>query len=459
MNEFEHDFDKFMIETYKDKGNDREIIDISIEGFDGVTLRTSNEAYDCLYDAPRRPCYAIRGKPITPAQAKEVILLTDSVLYKHKACNSYFYNNWCGAINNFYNDSRDSEAWGWCHFDGYIGLNHYTYDKNPFADELLYPWIELANYVDYLDMVIVITERDERVFRKSIFGEMDYHPIEDLVIGGIRVKGKVVEALSEAKARVLFMQYDRLYSRHDIKRFKYFDYSKELSKHKKELFNFRTIGDEVVGDPKEQGLVHYQEYPADWVFDPFIAHDHLKKGCFVGTKPVYFLNINSKGIKKDKYYFEASINSPAYTGYPDEAYAKRVKDFLNVIGYKEIIHNFSNAITPKNGQIIRLDKNGQVEAFRYYGGRVFTRDIKVYLLVGKTMPRVYKGKYNFAEKDKLFWFIYLDEKDSEFIKAKLAEGSTLYEYDLAKGEIQAKTLDEIEILAEDWKLKALEESR
>ena len=116
---------------------------------DGVKFTSSYQAELDLCNAARRPVYAIRGKPVTPDQVREIILATDNnIINSRKIYFEYFESEWVKS-NIFSNMQRvhstsDRISYGWCHPDGYIGLNHYMYSKNPFYYKLVGPWIYVA---------------------------------------------------------------------------------------------------------------------------------------------------------------------------------------------------------------------------------------------------------------------------------------------------------------------------
>ncbi|GEM_PF-3817594 len=91
----------------------------------------------------KRPYYRMRGKPVAPEQAKEIILKGRGM-----------------SFNNFWNHEF-SHVWGWCHPDGTIGINAWMTEKFPESVNLLEEFFGLACDFPFLDLCVAVTEMQE----------------------------------------------------------------------------------------------------------------------------------------------------------------------------------------------------------------------------------------------------------------------------------------------------------
>lgn len=178
---------------------------------------------DCSGVKSSWPDYAIRGRPVSPELAMEIIRKTD--LYRfycvtdegpRNEIERMFQRSGVFAPDN-YSDSYDMtwfpyEDWvrcGWCHPDGYIGINGYSC-KWPTLRNLLEPWVYLIQNVTLeMDLVAVITECKEWLDNFD-----DSLPIEQEIACGFLVHGDTVTLLTRDMAQKLFRRYDRLYGDH-----------------------------------------------------------------------------------------------------------------------------------------------------------------------------------------------------------------------------------------------------
>lgn len=182
--------------------------------------KINKAAFDALWDLPRRPVYAIRGKPVTPQRAREII--TDIQSSEEISTEPFFINHWLIKEDDDGPQSAfDKNSYGWLHPNGYIGINHYSHDKNPFPREVLDPCAELAVRYPDLDMVLVLTDRDELLKRKEGTDHSVYGPFREAITVGLLIKDGTVEVMHKGKAWLLFKSYDRKYGRHDLRYFKH----------------------------------------------------------------------------------------------------------------------------------------------------------------------------------------------------------------------------------------------
>lgn len=133
----------------------------------------------------RRPAFFLRGAPVSPELAKELIARTDDSLYdldppeywedlwaellrsgapvdiaELARSGSISYFNQC-HFNNWWFDSGH-EPMGWCHFDGAIGMDGIT-QKYPDMAEYIRDWAPLAAAYPRLELVALPLKLDEGV--------------------------------------------------------------------------------------------------------------------------------------------------------------------------------------------------------------------------------------------------------------------------------------------------------
>lgn len=195
-----------------------------------TTIIYNERDKDAIYETERRPYYRIRGKRITKELAHKIIRLTDGYLYKFIYRNLDRDDNWVIRLFEEVGAKADTKAhmqyidnlWfpepfeaprGWCHPDGYIGINNYVSSKNPFLEDILDDWAGLLESLTddeagQLDLVLVMTKQDEFL--------RHYLNFLDEVVCGFRVKGRSIEILGAPKARLLYKKYDNLYGEHDL---------------------------------------------------------------------------------------------------------------------------------------------------------------------------------------------------------------------------------------------------
>ena len=114
---------------------------------------------------------------------------SDNVLF------SIYINNWFPGPN--------TEQFGWCHPDGYIGMNNYSLNRTTHTDNLIYPWIYLGELMQYLDLIVIITDTSECKSKQS--------EISSNIQVGILVKNNQIEILDKDRAMILFEDYDKAY--------------------------------------------------------------------------------------------------------------------------------------------------------------------------------------------------------------------------------------------------------
>ena len=195
----------------------------------------------------------------------------------------------------------DETVYGWCHPDGYIGLNHFIAVANPFTVELIYPWLQAAKLFPFLDLVVILTDRDDRPDLFNFLGYLDYLSFYQRIVCGIKVTGRVVEILDSTRAKFYYKQYNKLYGVHDVK---YFKYMRSYD---------RNIGEELKKKPNGIAMKNWQDEAKEFISYPF-----------------FDLDSDSAKYNINKYYFKADHNSPAYNGHPSNEYYTQIMRFLGI---------------------------------------------------------------------------------------------------------------------------------
>lgn len=203
------------------------ICDISADGEpmgeERVSVTWSAEKAGLLWDLPRRPAYAVRGRPVDRETAMEIILCSTEfstvtpqagdncpwdmeALLKAHPRRAELHQLVLGYDLDWF-PQPEMVCCGWVHPDGYVGINGYYSDKNPFPDELLDYWVQLAGQVtDQLDLVVVFGDGDERWDPERT--------MEEQIIAGFRLRGREIGLLDGAEAGALFSAYDSRYGDH-----------------------------------------------------------------------------------------------------------------------------------------------------------------------------------------------------------------------------------------------------
>lgn len=154
-----------------------------------------DEEMDQYSSAVRRPGYQMRGKPVTPEQAFEIIRRTDNFFrFEAGAGPDYIelmnFDSWWFSGNHF------PRGYGWCRPDGRIGLDSIT-QKYPNAYEFAVEWGRLLSAFPFLNLCIVIWEVNEGLGTQ-----------EDAVACGICVHDGRIELLNRKHALETFRSYE-----------------------------------------------------------------------------------------------------------------------------------------------------------------------------------------------------------------------------------------------------------
>lgn len=182
----------------------------------------------------RKPYYQMRGKPVTPEQALEIIaktdyLFADSLRVDGHIGSGFLRMKYCNA----------SAPHGWVHPSGAVGLNDFFVYKWARISEMAEDLTLLAGSFPYLDMFIGVSCWDEMPSErwamchdslyKTYTHEYKYYKVNDFtdnIVLGIWLHDKTIEFVSSERAAKLYKEYDKLYADRPYEMF-YPDYYKD----------------------------------------------------------------------------------------------------------------------------------------------------------------------------------------------------------------------------------------
>lgn len=190
-----------------------------------TTIRyTARSLADCQ-ELDRWPPYSIRGRPVSRETAREIIRKTDNYLRALEdpgdsdVIREIFERHGAEPRGCYTGSSVYAMRWfarpwqcccGWCHPDGYIGIDDYSGVKIPFLDEMLDPWAFLIeNVTKELDLVVGVSDKSESFDPNR--------PIADQLYSGYHIKGDTITLLDTARVRELYREYDAAYGDHALR--------------------------------------------------------------------------------------------------------------------------------------------------------------------------------------------------------------------------------------------------
>lgn len=194
------------------------------EKYAKIEISLANDIDDSFYNV-RRPYFRLRGKPVTREQAYEILRRVDR--FFNNIDSVYSHDDFIECLNfrsNVLPNRSYSDRWGWCHPDGFIGINDITF-KYPEDNEFIAEWVKYLAEFSFLDIMIAITNWDEippEVWDKmseDLFYTNDNWDADDTYDGlflksiylGIYVHDNKVELLNSTDARARYIEYDALY--------------------------------------------------------------------------------------------------------------------------------------------------------------------------------------------------------------------------------------------------------
>lgn len=191
------------------------------------------------YDtATRRPYYRLRGRPVMPEQAMDIIRRTDRYLKDIEAIEEHpdtvdsdHFDTW------MFDPQHYPMYYSWIHVDGTVGLDGITY-KYPEANELIWDWVKKVKAFPYLDLVAAITNWNEAPNEIWLEGFSKMIPIHEetwdenfceAVEMGIYVHDGMIELLGRERTMWKYEEYRQLYGAGDRRKYLpeyYQDYEK-----------------------------------------------------------------------------------------------------------------------------------------------------------------------------------------------------------------------------------------
>ena len=202
---------------------------------------------------PKYPYYRLRGKPVTPEQALDIIRRTDKIfVYKAQEAMGPDYIGTLNFTNDWFKPENGwSSPFGWVHPDGTIGINTVT-TKYPNWSEFLYEILGYKMAFPYLDFVIVITDWDN--FPDYVRGDFnhssdyrekvdsDYPDFLEHVKYGIWVHDNTIEFMKPSRARAKYQEYVTRYGLEDTSKYISGYYKREAKYNSKEYLKQCTKG-------------------------------------------------------------------------------------------------------------------------------------------------------------------------------------------------------------------------
>lgn len=169
-----------------------------------ITFDAGFTAFD---SSCRRAEFWLRGKPVTPEQACDIISKIDSA-----------FSNSSDSIGTYFLDTKwfSKNIYGWCRPDGRIGINGITH-KYPNVMEYIEEFVKLICNFPYLDMIFIMWNGDEGgYFRENLGYVMNGNPSRNIDCG-IYIHDKQIEFLNPDNAWVIFNKYNNLYGGETLK--------------------------------------------------------------------------------------------------------------------------------------------------------------------------------------------------------------------------------------------------
>ena len=178
----------------------------------------------------RRPVCRLRGKPVTPEQAFEIIRRTEASFKDIKEIKEHpdYIHAWNLWMSYFRRKMQDPKE-GWVLTDGTVGLDFLPIDKYPEMEELLEGIPAVVKAFPYLDFVLVISDWDE--MPKSVWDSFFHHrEVEfeqeywdenfyEAIRLGIWVHDGMIELLRSERAVWKYREYVEKYEDTDRKRY------------------------------------------------------------------------------------------------------------------------------------------------------------------------------------------------------------------------------------------------
>ncbi len=174
----------------------------------------------------RRPYFRMRGRPVTEAQAFELIRRTDFSLPSDVRRVDRVEHLCVTICNDWY--STMSFVGGWVRPNGVLGQNGCTAEKYPLESEFVRSTLPLKLAFPYLDLVIAVTDwnegpkyawetyfNDDSPSDSDVFAREKYPDFLEHIVYGIWLHDDAMELMSPARATEKYLEYNRLYGGRD----------------------------------------------------------------------------------------------------------------------------------------------------------------------------------------------------------------------------------------------------
>lgn len=176
----------------------------------------------------RRPYFRLRGKPVSPEEAINIIARTDDFFYRSICINGSISS---GVLTMNYFGYAGGDSSGWVHPCGAVGQNYLFGYKWAEIREMASDMLDLAENFPYLDFIIAVSwwnemspKRHELMMdqyiekcirnNESCNDASQYYDDEDFTENielGIWVHNGMIEFINPKLATELYGEYDRLY--------------------------------------------------------------------------------------------------------------------------------------------------------------------------------------------------------------------------------------------------------
>lgn len=188
--------------------NDWEMYEF-IHGEKPVKMLVDEEFDDHWCGMARRPYFQLRGRPVTPEQAMEILIRTESLwdwnFDSEKTLPCFVPSALCR--NSYYTIAFDWRT-GWVHPDGTIGQNNMFGFKYAEIHEIIRDLVPIVSAFPYLDYFIGVSYMDEHLPERE---DCQKNKFAASIQYGIWVHDKTIEIVNGSAARKLYTKYEKLY--------------------------------------------------------------------------------------------------------------------------------------------------------------------------------------------------------------------------------------------------------
>lgn len=184
---------------------------------DPVKMLVDDKFDDYWCGTARRPYFQLRGKPVTPEQAMEILIRTES-LWSWEYHNTDVLPCYVGSDlcrNSCYNIPLHWRTC-WVHPDGTIGQNNMFGFKYAEVHEIMEDFVPIVTAFPYLDLFIGVSYWDEIIPEKEDWYLSEWEAYQKkgfstVIEYGIWVHDNTIEIVDKDRAKELYKEYERLY--------------------------------------------------------------------------------------------------------------------------------------------------------------------------------------------------------------------------------------------------------